>query len=269
MKNVPGVHVIHQDYRGIEIPEIDTTVFCLCHRALPGLVNLKLEPNPNSHYNVLTLHGTLEGIGRNFYDTLPPITRSGIMQDSWDYVALGHYHLHEKLGDNACYSGSLEYASFNIWEETERAKGFVEYDLDNHEYVDFHRIKARDVVDLRSVDADGLSSGELNQLVQMRIDGIKGGHQEKIVRLVVENVQRAIVPDLDYQTIRRIRAEALHFELQLRPKKKESIVRSAGDIRALPLEEEWREFARSYDVPAEINRDDLITTGLDYLGREI
>lgn len=268
LKNVPGVHVVHQEYCGVAIPEIDTTVFCLCHRALPGLANLKLEPNAQTRYNVLTLHGTLEGVGRNFYDGLPPITRSTILQDGWDYVALGHYHLHEQLADNASYSGSLEYASTSIWQETDRSKGFVEYDLDDHVFLDFHKIKTRAVLDLRTVDAEGLSSAELNQLINMRIEGIKGGHQDKIIRLVVENVQRAIVPDIDYKTIRRIRSEALHFDLQLRARKKESIARDSDGNRALSLEEEWRDFVQTYDIPAEVDRQELVTTGLDYLGGE-
>jgi DNA repair exonuclease SbcCD nuclease subunit len=257
---------VHNEYRGVALPEVDTTVFCLCHRAIPWLSSLKVEPNPDTKYNVLTIHGTLEGIARNFYDVGNPITRSQIIHDSWDYIALGHYHIHEKLADNTYYSGSLEYTSFNIWEETSAPKGFIEFDLDEHRVVDFHKTKPREVIDLRAVDADGLSAAEVNELVLRRVEGIKGGHSEKIVRLVVENVQRAIVPDLDYKAVRQLRMEALHFDLQLRPKKKESIVRGEDGRTALPLEEEWREFAKVYDAPAGIDRDELMSRGLEYLG---
>lgn len=265
--NVPGVYAAHNEYKGISIPEIDTSVFCLCHRALAGLSSLKIEPDPASKYNVLAVHGTLEGISRNFYDVTQPITRAHIMHDGWDYIALGHYHIHEKLADNAYYSGSIEYASFNIWEEAGKPKGFIEFDLDERGLVNFHKTKPREVVDLRSVDAEGLSASELNQLIQLRVDGISGGHEGKIIRLVVENIAKPVVPDLDYQTIRRIRSEAVHFDVQLRPRKKESVLIAGEDGRtAIPLEEEWRLFAAEYDLPGGIEREGLVAKGLEYLG---
>jgi DNA repair exonuclease SbcCD nuclease subunit len=265
--NVPGIYVAHNEYKGIAIPEIDTTVFCLCHRALAGLSNLKIEPAPKSKYNVLSVHGTLEGISRNFYDVTQPITRAQIMHDGWNYIALGHYHLHEKLADNSYYSGSLEYTSFNIWEETNNPKGFIEFDLDERRLVQFHKTKPREVIDLRSVDADGLTAGEINQLIQMRVDGISGGHKDKIVRLVIDNVPKAVMPDLDYQSIRRIRSEAVHFDVQLRPRKRESITNIGDNSKtSLPLEEEWRIFAKDYDLPGGIDRESLVSKGLEYLG---
>lgn len=268
-KNVPNTFVVHYDYRGIEIPELDTTVFCLCHRALPWLSELKIEPNPNSRYNVLTIHGTLEGISRNFYDAVEPITRAQVMHDGWDYLALGHYHLHERLADNIYYSGSLEYTSFNIWEETGRPKGFIEFDLDKRELVEFHQTDPRQVIDLRPVEADGLSAAELNQLIQLRVEGIKDGHAEKIVRLVVDNIPRPVVPDLDYGTIRQIRSETLHFDLQLRPPKRDGAARTSGDTgSARPLEEEWRDFAKVMDVPGGVDREELVGKGLSYLANQ-
>jgi DNA repair exonuclease SbcCD nuclease subunit len=234
---------------------------------LPGL---KIEPNPKSRYNVLTVHGTLEGIARNFYDVLPPITRAQVMGDGWDYVAFGHYHMHEKLADNAYYAGSLEYTSFNIWQETDRAKGFVEFDLDARQLVGFHKTHPREVVDLRVVDADGLSAAELNGLIQLRVEGIKGAHADKIVRLVVENAPRAILADLDYRAIRQIRSEALHFDLHFRPPSKAGAPRAEGDSATpRPLEEEWREFAGAYDVPGGVGKGELVTKGLEYLGADI
>ncbi|MEN6372811.1 MAG: exonuclease SbcCD subunit D [Armatimonadota bacterium] len=265
--NVPGVYVANNDYRGISIPEIDTTVFCLCHRALAGLSGLKIEPDPASHYNVLAVHGTLEGISRNFYDVTQPITRAQIMHDGWDYIALGHYHLYEKLADNSYYSGSLEYTSFNIWEETNKPKGFIEFDLDERKLVKFHKTSPREVIDLRAVDAEGLTAAEINQLIQMRVEGIPGGHKEKVVRLVVDNVPKSVIPDLDYQSIRRIRSEAVHFDVQLRPRKIKPIATANGESRtALPLEEEWRQFAKIYELPGGIDRESLVSKGLEYIG---
>jgi len=268
-QNIPRTFVVHRGYSAVEIPELAATVFCLCHSTIEVISSLKIEPNPSSRYNVLAVHGTLEGIGQSFYDTVPPITRSLVLRDDWDYIALGHYHINEKLADNAYYSGSTEFTSFNIWQETERPKGFIEFDLDERRLVGFHEVDTRDVVDLRPVDGDGLSGGELDGLIRARLEGVRGGHEEKILRLVVQNIPRAIIPDLDYRAIRQFRSEALHFDLKFLPPKKEALRSAAGNSHAArSLEEEWREFALSYEAPGGVDREELVARGLEYLAAQ-
>ncbi len=80
------------------------------HRALPQLSSLKIEPDPESKYNILMAHGTVQGIARHAYD-LYEISRSQVINDEWDYIAFGHYHVFEQLAPNAFYAGSLEYTS--------------------------------------------------------------------------------------------------------------------------------------------------------------
>ncbi len=264
-KQISDVHVVHSDYQALHIGSIDTTVYCLCHRALPELASLKIEPNSETKYNVLTVHGTMEGIARSYYDVGEAISPSKILHDKWDYVALGHYHIHEKIAENAYYSGSLEYTSTNIWEETKKPKGFIEFDLDQHRIVDFHQTKTRDVIELRSIDAEGLTAVEIDKLVEERVSGIRGGHDAKIVRLIVNNIPRATIQDLNYETIRRLRMEALHFQFEPRPKKEGPTVTIDGERKALPLEGEWREFAKYLDIPAGTDRDRLTELGLEYL----
>lgn len=265
-RNVPKTYVVHNEYKGITIPEIDTTVFCLCHRALAGLSSLKIEPNSSTKYNVLTLHGTFEGLSKNFHDTVPPITKSQVAHELWDYVALGHYHVYEQLGDNIFYSGSLEYSSSSIWQEVVKPKGFIEYDLDKHELVKFHETKTRDVVDLRPIDATDRSAAELDQLIMHRVDGIKDGHNDKIIRLIIENMPKSIVPDLNYRAIRQLRTEALHFDMQFRPPKREGLIREDnGTHTSRPLEDEWRDFVKDYEITGDIDREKLLEKGLEYL----
>lgn len=268
LTNVPGVQVAHSEYVQVLAQNIDTSVFCLCHRALPQLSSLKIEPDSASKYNVLLVHGTVEGIIRHAYD-LHEISRAQVISDAWDYVAFGHYHVFEELAPNAFYAGSLEYTSTGIWSETKKEKGFIEYDLDERKLVKFHEIDTREVVDLRPIDAEGLSPGEIDTMIQNRVGSISGGHENKIVRLVIENLHRSVQADLDFAAIRGIRAEALHFELQLRPPGKVSRSLSATDPGvARPLEEEWDEFVRSYETPAGVEREHLVTLGRDYLMKQ-
>lgn len=267
--NLPGIHVAHSEYVQVKLDDLDTSVFCLCHRALPQLSEMKIEPDPSSKRNILMVHGTLEGIVRNAYD-LNEIRRAEVISDAWDYIAFGHYHIFEELAPNAYYSGSLEYASTNIWSETKIDKGFIEYDLDERKLLQFHKTPTREVIDLRPIDAADNSIADINTMIQNRIEGIEGGHENKVVRLVVENVHRAVKGDLDYTQIRKIRAEALHFELQLRPPLKDR--RDGSSIHSglsRTLEEEWEDFGKAYDTPQGIERERFVNLGQDYLAKQV
>lgn len=55
--NIPDIHVAHSEYVQVPIKKLDTSVFCLCHRAVPQISSLKIEPDPASKYNVLMVHG--------------------------------------------------------------------------------------------------------------------------------------------------------------------------------------------------------------------
>lgn len=267
--NLPGIYVAHSEYVQIPIKKLNASVFCLCHRALPQLSSLKIEPDPSSKYNILMVHGTIEGVIRHAYD-LYEISRSQVISDAWDYIAFGHYHCFTELAPNAFYSGSLEYTSTSIWNETKQEKGFIEYDLDDHKIVNFHNVPTRNVIDLRPIDAAGVEADKLNLMINQRIESVPGGHLNKIVRLVVENLPRSVQANLDFSMVRQIRSEALHFELQLRPpvRNGRKLTSSDGNT-ARPLEEEWDEFARAYEVPGGVNRERLITIGRNYLLKQV
>ncbi len=268
LANLPGIYVAHSEYVQVPIKNLDTSVFCLCHRALPQLSSLKIEPDPSSKRNILLVHGTVEGVVRHAYD-IHELSRSQVISDAWDYIAFGHYHCFTELAPNAFYAGSLEYTSTSIWSEAAVDKGFIEYDLDEHKLVNFHKIDTRDVIDLRPIDASEVTSADLNTIIERRVGGIPGGYANKIVRLVIENLPRSVQQDLDFSLVRAIRSDALHFELQLKPPSKSGL-RSAesGTGNARLLEEEWEEFARIYDSPAGVDRDRLVLLGREYLANQ-
>lgn len=267
--NLAEIYVAHNEYVQIDLPSLDTSVFCLCHRALPSLQSLKIEPNPTSKYNILVAHGTYEGITRNPYD-LYEISRSQVNPDDWDYIAFGHYHTFQKIASNAYYSGSLEYTSTNIWNEVGKPKGFIEYDLENRILVKFHEVPTREVVDLRPIDASELTAQDLSRAIEQRVCSIDGGYENKIVRLIVENASRLVQADLDWSAIRDIRSKMLHFELQLKPpQEKRGLLGEPRITTARPLEVEWEDFARAYELAPGIDRDSLIKLGREYLESQI
>jgi len=268
LMNVPGVMVVHREAVQVKLENLDTSIYCLCHSSVNDIDSLVIEPDPTSKYNVLMVHGTLEGIFRNAYDIrMIPVAR--VIDEKWDYIAFGHYHIYTQLAPNAYYAGSIEYASPSLWTESKHDKGFIEYDLDERKLIAFHKIETREVVDLRPIDAKGVPADDLNKTIESRIQSVTGGHENKIIRLVIENLHRSVQADLDFSMVRKIRAEALHFELQLRPPGRDSRGAAGTDTGvARPLEEEWDEFGKAFEIQPGVDRDRFVALGRDYIMKQ-
>ncbi|MGI6296085.1 MAG: metallophosphoesterase family protein [Armatimonadota bacterium] len=268
LTNLPGIHVAHSEYVQVKLDNLDTSVFCLSHRALPDVTNFKIEPDPSSKRNVLLAHGTVEGVIKQAGD-IYQLSPSQVIKDDWDYIAFGHYHSYTQLAENAYYSGSLEYTSSNIWSEIKTPKGFIEYDLDDRKLVNFHKSQPRDVIDIRPIDATGLTADELNTMIANRIEGVEGGHRNKIIRLIIDNIPRSVQVDLDFEFIRTIRSEALHFDFQTRsPLRSKRLQDKSGPTVSRSLEDEWDDFVKAYDMPGGVDREALRNLGRDYINKQ-
>lgn len=246
--------------------------------AVPDLASARpaLTPNPAVRYNLLVIHGEVEGV-------LPPqascperqpmeISLADLRPESWSYIALGHYHVYRKVGERAYYSGSLEYASTNAWGELaeERAqgiagKGIVEHDLETGAHV-FHPLElSRTLVDLPGVHARGMTAPELDFAIREAVEACPGGIDGKIVRLLVLDVPRHIARGLDHRTLREYRRRALHFHLDTRRPESIRTQASGAPGRRASLAELVRESLRGRYLESDVDRDELVALGLRYL----
>lgn len=235
-----------------------------------------LTPDPTAKYNILLLHGEVEGILPRYGATLDrmpmAISEEELGAHRWDYVALGHYHVYRSVAPNAFYSGSLDYTSSNPWgeliEEREagvEGKGIIEHDLAARTHRFHYIAPARKWVDLPAVSGSGLSAAELDMRIREALEGCDGGINDKIVRLVVRDVPRHIIRELDHKALRDFRRSALHFHLDTR---RPEIVRREGQGspgRRQSLAETVRDSLRSRTLTSELNRDSLVELGLHYL----
>ena len=247
--------------------------------AVPDMAQGKprLEPDPSARYNILLLHGEIEGVlpkyGRELERAPMEITLEELGPHKWDYVALGHYHVYRPVAPNAFYSGSLDYTSTNPWgelaEERESGiggKGIIEHDLANKTHR-FHPIPPqRRWIDLAPLSGSGLSPASLDEAIRQALDNCEGGIEEKIVRLVVRDVPRHILRELDHKALREYKRRALHFHLDTR---RPEIVRpdkgQAAPGRRASLADTVRDKLRSRPLTENIDRDALVDLGLHYL----
>ena len=269
-----GIKVVDGDPEWVGFDELDVRIL-----AVPDMAQGKprLEPDPTAKYNILLLHGEIEGVlpdyGRELDRSPMEITLEELGAHKWDYVALGHYHVYRAVAQNAFYSGSLDYTSTNPWGELaeERdagigGKGIIEHDLTNKSHR-FHAIApTRRWIDLRPLSGAGLSPASLDEAIRDALDRCEDGIDEKIVRLVVRDVPRHILRELDHKALRDYKRRALHFHLDTR---RPEIVRpekgEGGPGRRASLADTVRDKLRSRPLTENIDREALVELGLHYL----
>lgn len=265
-----GIDVVDGEPRQLRFG--DVSMFCVPD--LPRL-DVELVPDPTARYNVLVLHGeprgllpTYEGQERASLVVAP----EDLARPGWDYVALGHYHVHHQVGPHAWYSGSIEYTSSNPWAELreERAgripgKGIVEVDLANGTHT-FHPLPlARAFVDLPPIDGRGAGAVDLDAQIAAAVARCPGGIEDKVVRLVVRDVPRHLARDLDHRALREYRRRALHFHLDARPPEVSRSSASGAPGQPATLAETLRSHLRARPLDAELDREKFVALGVGYL----
>ena len=268
-----GIHVVDAEPRRLSFPERDLAVLAIpdTHAPRPSL-----EPDLAFGRNILVMHWELRGIiplsSADAERAALQVDPDEIGYDRWSYVAMGEYHIHRKLHQNAYYSGALEYTSFNIWGELQeekearlKGKGIVEYDLDTKKKT-FHSLKpARQLVDLPLVSGRGVTAISVDAAIRANIESWPGGIDDKIVRQVVLDIPRHVARELDQRAMREYKRRALNFQLDTR---RPDLVRQSGSGaagRRASLTDTVREWLWARTIPPDVPREVLVDLGLRYL----
>ena len=272
-----GITVVEHEPERLHFPKLGLALFAVPDRLgqpLPALTT-----DVDARWNVLLLHGEVQGVLPDravMVDRSPSeVTVAELQQAPWDYVALGHYHVHRTVADRAWYAGSLDYVSSNAWGELAEqrlhavpGKGFALHNLDTGEHTFVQVPTDRRFIDLEPVDARALAPADVDALIAERIAHVPGGIEDAVVRLVVNDIPRHVARDLDHKAIRDYKRRALHFQLDTR---KPELVRTrtgsgAGGPRpSLPML--VRDKLERRVLAADVDRDAFVALGLDYLQR--
>ena len=266
-----GIHVVDAEPKRLSFPERDLAVLAVPY----VLVRPSLEPDPAFSRNILVMHSELQGILPVASDSeraALQVDPNEIGYDRWSYVAMGEYHIHRKLHNNAFYSGALEYTSFNVWGELQeekearlKGKGIVEYDLDTKKKV-FHSLApARQLVDLPLVSGKGVTALEVDAAIRANVETWPGGIDDKIVRQLVVDIPRHVSRELDQRALREYKRRALSFQLDTR---RPDILRQSGAGaagRKASLTDTVREWLWARTLPPDVARETLVDLGLRYL----
>jgi hypothetical protein len=278
-----GVDVATDEARRLVYPALDLAVLAVPHQAVVATERTSLRPAGGEGNQVLVLHGEVEGIypgdrsATDYGGAL--IDAQALKAGGWSYVALGDFHVQyqvkqekrEKKAPPIWYAGALEYVSPNFWGDLRlerelglEGKGWLLVELESGKVTSVKRQvvpRARDIVDLDPLYADGLDAPAVSAEIAARVARIPGGIAEKIVRLVVHNVPRHVARELDHAAIRALKTAALHFRLDLRrPEIHRAVgVGSPGHRQTLP--EMVRYYLEHRPLPADLDRERFVRLG--------
>jgi DNA repair protein SbcD/Mre11 len=268
-----GIHVVNGEAQRLTFPDRELSIL-----AVPDALrdHPVLDTDPASKYNILVIHcempGTAPAWAAGQERSIVEVKPEEIGPEKWSYVALGHYHVYQQLAANMYYSGSLEYTSLDAWGDlaTERSiklpgKGMIEYDLTTAKRK-FHFLPAtRPLIDLPPITARGMSSADVDAAIQAAVERVSGGIDDKIVRQIVRDVPRHIARELDHKALRELKRRALHYHLDTRRPEIIRAVASGGPGRRPSLADMVRDHLQRRVMPGDIDRERLVTLGLDYL----
>ena len=278
---LPNVHAVVREPTSLTFEHLDLTVLCVPHQAIRESPRPTMEPEPSTTWNVLVTHGEVAGVvpgDRSFVEHGGALVEPGDLHaDEWNYVALGHYHVAQQVTPNAWYAGSLEYVSHNPWGELAEAarlgwghaKGWLLATLrEGNAAVEFMPIEmARRHLDLPTIDGQGLEAAELDARIAKHVDGIADGVEDQIVRQLVTNVTRAVARELNHAAIRELKAQALHYHLDVRRPEVHREVGVAAPGQRRTLDETVADYLARRELTPGVEREALVALGKHYLER--
>jgi exonuclease SbcD len=262
-EHLDQVYPIHQNqYEAITLKQNDERV---CIHAVPQCqtpeefnTNMKkIALDANVNFNLLLAHGAVKGIKEfkmnEFNELFIPVKN---LAEEFDYIALGHYHLHTELQPNAFYAGSTERLSFT---EAESQKGFIEIELGRHLKHRFIPLHTRSMIDPTPLDCSTLRIEQIIQNIKEFLQGIDP--KDKIIRYRLQNIPAHIQRSIDYHHLRDLAKTAVHFEIKPMPLKSDTIT-TGEEYKMKSLADEYEKFLSLQHYPEQTLLRNL---GLQYI----
>jgi hypothetical protein len=271
-----SVDVVVEDPRRLVFPKLDLSILAVPHTSLVSGQRPLLRMEGSERRQVLMLHGELEGLFPSDRSSLEyggaTFSRAELLRDPWSYVALGHYHVQHQVIPRGWYSGSLEYVSSNPWgelrDENDRGivgKGWLLVDVDSGAAERQPVPLARRVLDLPVIEGAGRTPAELDGLVADAVASVPRGIADQIVRQVVRDVPRHVGREMSHATIRAWKAEALHFQLDVRRPESHRTVGVGAPGRRQTLPEIVQAYLSARPLPTDLDRALFVSTGTELM----
>lgn len=237
------------DQETVILDHLGLSILAVPHGKLASPDSPIAIPTPGMR-NVLITHGLVHGLAPKGGAREPgeEDVSDGLLDEEFDYIALGHYHVHQKVRHNAWYSGSTERMGFGDEDVT---PGYAVVELDGSAagaHVTHIPIEARPMKTIAAVDGENRTAREIADIVLERLQRFVD--PETIARVEVRNTPRPVKREAESILRRESGAFCWHLhvfsrgDMLLTPGERQAASEST-DIRSL-----FDEFvaSRSYEA---------------------
>jgi DNA repair exonuclease SbcCD nuclease subunit len=208
--------------------------------------------------NLLLTHPRITQVQPRYADINEIEVDAGLLRS--DFVLLGHYHFHTRVGDGIWYAGSTD--TFSFADDPDKSKGILVLDTDTGECRHVPLSGQRPLVTLESVYALGLSPAELQQQVLSRAEKVPDG---AVARLYLEGVDPEGYRLLDVDAVRDAARAALYLKME----PQFGSVTSDAELPELDsMGARWESYLGTQDLTG-LDRDRIRQLGLEYLDRAV
>ena len=207
--------------------------------------------------DLLIAHVALTSLpSRDWRDMNELEIEEGAFDRRFDLVMLGHYHVFQKVSKRTWYAGSTD--TFSFADTPEAPKGLAVLDTDTARVEHVSDPFERPLVAL-SVEAAGLSPGELVDAVGRAAEGILDG---SVVKVYLEHADAASFRQVSREGFEEAVPGAIHVQVEAEFGAETMQVQGAAAIRS--LEGEWAAFVERQDL-AGLERDRVVAIGARFL----
>lgn len=140
--------------------------------------------------NVLICHGMVPGILDPGISAEPgeQVLNTALLTPDFDYIALGHYHLHMEAVNKGWYAGSTERTG---WGDREATPGYCIVELDapgDRPRVEHIALPVRPMIDLKPVYGDGLRGRDIADKVLEQLSALNS--PSAMTRVAIRHAER-------------------------------------------------------------------------------
>ena len=208
--------------------------------------------------NLLLTHPRITQVEPRYADINEIEVDAGLLRS--DFVLLGHYHFHTRVGDGIWYAGSTD--TFSFADDPDKAKGILLLDTETGECNHMPLSGQRPLLTLPTVEALGLSPAELRIQVLERVSLVPAG---AVARLYIEAVDPEAYRLLDLEEVRSVGATALQLKLEPSFIDAATLV-ALPDLGSMPAQ--WDRYLEGQDLTG-FDRDRLRRLGHQYLSEAV
>lgn len=169
---LPGIRfVTDYEQRTVLFPEYDLAVVAIPHGKLADPLPPAAVPTPGMR-NILVTHGLISGLRLSNQAAEPgeELVPDYVLDGEFDYIALGDYHLVQKMRSNAWYSGSTERIGWGDY-HADPGYALVEFAENDLPPIFTHvPIATRPMKLLAPVDCADKSAREIADIVLQRLE---------------------------------------------------------------------------------------------------